>query len=85
MRPRKNGLVEPYSPLQLAQQSAELTYSGYGSVIAEAGFNPIDLKAMASITRLRAFHHGTAVAVVDDCQFMSRGYGLLCANRARSR
>ena len=53
-------------------------------MIAEAGFNPIDLKPKAPITRLRAFHHGTAIAVVDDRQFMSRGYGLLCANRGRS-
>jgi len=57
--------------LQLAQQSAELIVLGYGSMIAEAGFSPIDLKVKAPITRLRAFHHGKpspSLTTVNSCR-----------------
>jgi hypothetical protein len=38
-------------------------------MIAEAGFNPIDLKPKAPITRLRAFHDGTAaLTTVNSCR-----------------
>ena len=38
-------------------------------MIVEAGFNPIDLKPKAPITRLRAFHDGTAaLTTVNSCR-----------------
>lgn len=51
-----------------------------GGIVDSVPNNP----TLSGIEELGTRDFVVGVAVVDDRQFMSRGYGLLCANRARS-